>query len=152
MDVESEDLYGSADDENVTDDRVLLLNNELQDDHSSDAESHDACNAENNECEDSTDLSLDEVFQRTGYFGWFQIRFLFMKLIFEFVAVFNILSITFVGLSPEWTCSAECECAMTNETNNSKCNLYEDHDANCTPLYTDRFYSIAQEVMYRSTS
>ena len=99
--------------------------------------------------EANIELSLDGVFQRIGYSGWFQIRFLILKLIFEITSVYGILSITFVGLTPEWMCSEDKEyndIIMMNDTNDSKCYLYE-HNDNCTPLYTDRFYSIAQEVI-----
>ena len=155
---DEEDNWDNDEFDNV-DDRAVLLEpqadinetaNDTEDseevDSRVDFKPQDDCSSDE---ADTTELSLDGVFQRIGYSGWFQIRFFILKLIFEIPAVYSLLPIIFVGLTPEWMCSEDKEhndIIMMNDTNDSKCYLYEHNDDNCTPLYTDRFHSIAQEV------
>lgn len=115
---------------------ILQLHNKIRDVETSDEE------------DDNGEMTLEEAFRKVGYFGWFQIRFLLIKLLYQFPAVFNTLAITFVGLVPAWTCSSDAVVSdhiIGNDTSEN-CVLYEDDFANCTPVYNDHFYSIAQEV------
>ena len=98
------------------------------------------------ETEDGNDLGmkLENAFQKAGEFGVFQKRFFIMIVIYQVFAAFHTLCITFVGLEPEWRCFDQSN--LTSD--NKKCAMYEDGEITCIPLYTDRFYSIAQEVTY----
>lgn len=97
------------------------------------------------------ELTLDGAFERAGLFGRFQKRFFLLELLYQFPATFNTLAIAFVGLTPQWKCS-EGDDLFPNSTSNdsSSCNVLD--TANCTPEYTDRFYSIAQEVKNKTCS
>ena len=100
--------------------------------------------------EDGTEMHVDGAFRRAGSFGWYQIRFFIFLLAYHIPAPFHIMAITFVGLSPEWSCSDDLEATIvTNHSGIDECTLYSDPTSNCTPVYTDRFYSIAQEVSHR---
>ena len=105
--------------------------------------------------EEGVEMTLEKALQKAGYFGWFQIRFLLINLLYHIPAPFHILGIAFVGLAPKWTCETESENLhksflrnSTSTDHGNDCLLYEDGSANCTPQYTDRFYSISQEVCY----
>lgn len=118
---------------------ILQLHDKIRDVESSDEE------------EDDGEMTLEEAFRKVGFFGWFQIRFLLIKLLYQFPAVFNALAITFIGLAPSWACSLEVPALNINEqimndTSEDSCVIFEEDPANCTPVYTDHFYSIAQEV------
>ena len=98
--------------------------------------------------EDGVEMSIEGAFQKAGQFGWFQIRLLLFTLLYHIPASFHILAITFVGLSSEWEC-AENTNSVYHQFNDSiinDCDLYDIPNTNCSPVYTDRFYSIAQEV------
>ena len=94
-----------------------------------------------NEEEEGVVLTLDRAFERAGEFGKFQKRFFAIILMFQIVAVFHVLPITFVGLEPNWKCTGK----SSNASLSQKCALYEKQGA-CTPEYIDRFHSITQEV------
>ena len=100
--------------------------------------------------EDGEELYLDDALQRADNFGFFQKRLFLFIVTYHIVAVFHILVITFIGLSPEWMCSEESTSFTTlnNKTNagDKKCSLYEERNGSCKPVYKDRFYSITQEV------
>ena len=93
--------------------------------------------------EDDVEMSIERAFEKAGQFGWFQIRLLLLLLFYHIPASFHILAITFVGLSSEWGCAED---SYYFNQSASDCDLYVLPNTNCTPLYTDRFYSIAQEV------
>lgn len=90
-------------------------------------------------------MSLDRAFNVAGEFGVFQKRFFVLALFYQVVAAFHILAITFVGLEPSWVCAESVNDSLSSS---QKCALYEGQS--CTPHYTDRFHTIAQEVLYIS--
>lgn len=104
--------------------------------------------------EEGIELNIEEAFEKAGRFKWYQIRLWLLLLFSHISAPFHILAISFVGLSPEWSCSEDLTYPLNSSTINDHftnqsyddCALYEDSSSNCTPIYTDRFYSIAQEV------
>lgn len=97
--------------------------------------------------------SLDRAFKMAGEFGVFQKRFFVFVTVYQVVAVFHVLGITFVGLEPDWECAESIQDSSNLSADTSrvdKCTLYEG-SANsslqlCLPQYTERFHSIAQEV------
>ena len=99
--------------------------------------------------QDCVEIGFDDAFQKAGLFGLFQIRLFVLVLLYQPVAVFHILAITFIGLVPEWTCSEfNISASEVNSTGieDDMCLLYEKEDITCTPDYKDRFYSLTQEV------
>ena len=100
--------------------------------------------------DDIVELDLDEALKKAGEFGWYQKFLIFIQCLSHTVGVYHILGIAFIGLSPVWVCSEESinltNETSTNDTEDTKCSLYEERDSNCTPVYEDRFYSLTQEV------
>ena len=55
-------------------------------------------------------LSLDQMLEKIGSLGWYQIRLTFIVTYIEFTMALQIMSMTFLAAEPPWHC-------LTNSTN-----------------------------------
>ena len=94
---------------------------------------HDIMNAKTKAVE------MDEAFKKVGEFGRLQKKLLVWFNLFQLVAAFNMLMITFVGRSPVWNCS---KTAATD--GKLMCHMFE--TGKCKPVYSQNFTSIVSEV------
>lgn len=97
-------------------------------------------------------MEIEDAFKRIGYFGSYQKKILSMVFLYQIVGAFGVLSVTFIGLTPPWSCSTDNNSASVL-SEDKRCHYYE-HYNNCTPVYEDGFHSLTREVcfMYMRTN
>lgn len=89
-------------------------------------------------------MDIDDAMKRAGHFGRFQKNLLAMMFIFQILGCAVNLSITFIGLPPDWTCMEEKNSSLSL-TEEKSCAYYE-QNKNCTPVYGNGFHSLTREV------
>ena len=92
-------------------------------------------------------MNFEEGLKEAGYFGRYQKKILLILFLFQFICPTIILSITYIGMSPEWACTSE----RSNNTSlhlspDKRCYYFEGEPHNCTPSYEEGFHTIAEEV------
>ncbi|XP_071525816.1 solute carrier family 22 member 15-like isoform X2 [Panulirus ornatus] len=87
-------------------------------------------------------LTVDDVFHKTGQFGWSQKIYLFSFSILQFFMACHMILTVFTGLEPTFKCFGK------DETGSSKLLInqcIDDKSQNCKIIYTSNFKSFASE-------
>ena len=91
-------------------------------------------------------MNFEEGLKEAGYFGRYQKKILLILFVFQFICPSIILSITYIGMSPDWECTSEKNNTSLNFSPDKRCLYFEGEPQNCTPSYEDGFHTIAEEV------
>lgn len=93
-------------------------------------------------------MDIEEGLKSAGYFGKYQKKVVFTLFFLNLICPSIVLSITYVGMAPDWECMSEKNKTSLSLTPDKRCLYYEGTPHNCTPLYHERFHSISSEVSY----
>ena len=86
-------------------------------------------------------MDMDEVFDKIGQFGRYQKRVFVWYAVYQLVASYFMMVITFAGRTPQWDCVRDDTVPTSDETS---CRLFE--AGKCVPKYSTEFTSIVSEV------
>ena len=93
--------------------------------------------------EDMATVDMDEVFDEIGQFGRYQKKVFVWYTVYQMLASYFMMVVTFAGRTPQWHCGRDGDYTGST-TDEMNCRLYEAGE--CTPKYSAEFTSIVSEV------